>query len=417
MEILSTGEKIKRRRVYKGLTLKDICEDKISVSKMSCIENNKVEPEDWILKIIEEKLGLDINYLKYNVRDQIEENIKNFSSTRQLNSAEDVLTNIDYAERYNYYDLSCKLFQILFEYYLHHGMSNEISTTIPRYYNSCQKSKDELLNVNYYIYIAKYLCATEEYSQAGSYLLSARNKLIELNMKESLEYVTATYNLCTVYIESNNIEKAKEVSRELKAMIEDSRYTNMEGEIYKTLAIIEICIDGKDKELYEREAFERFKDSKDKLAIAYYDIGNVKADCFYYDEALPYIRKAISLFPEDNKEEYCEFLIRCVKILVECGSFDFAIQTVEGVLNLSIELNLVPLIDKAYYYKGLIFEKQNNYAMAEVYMILSMDALIKYGTRSQIAKRYMKIGEMYKLMGNVRDAVRYFNLALSNEDI
>ena len=38
MEILSTGEKIKRARVYKGITLKELCRDRISISKMSCIE-------------------------------------------------------------------------------------------------------------------------------------------------------------------------------------------------------------------------------------------------------------------------------------------------------------------------------------------------------------------------------------------
>ena len=42
MEILSTGEKIKRARVYQGITLKELCSDEISISKMSCIENGKI---------------------------------------------------------------------------------------------------------------------------------------------------------------------------------------------------------------------------------------------------------------------------------------------------------------------------------------------------------------------------------------
>ena len=48
MEILSTGEKIKRARVYKGITLKELCGDKISISKMSCIENGKVKLDTWL---------------------------------------------------------------------------------------------------------------------------------------------------------------------------------------------------------------------------------------------------------------------------------------------------------------------------------------------------------------------------------
>ena len=45
MEILSTGEKIKRSRIYKGVTLKELCANEISISKMSCIENGKVKAD------------------------------------------------------------------------------------------------------------------------------------------------------------------------------------------------------------------------------------------------------------------------------------------------------------------------------------------------------------------------------------
>ncbi|WP_243276500.1 helix-turn-helix domain-containing protein [Clostridium saudiense] len=52
MEILSTGEKIKRARVYKGITLKELCRDRISISKMSCIENGKIKADEESLKYI-----------------------------------------------------------------------------------------------------------------------------------------------------------------------------------------------------------------------------------------------------------------------------------------------------------------------------------------------------------------------------
>ena len=50
MEILSTGQKIKRARIYKGITLKELCKDKISISKMSCIENGKVKADSETIK-------------------------------------------------------------------------------------------------------------------------------------------------------------------------------------------------------------------------------------------------------------------------------------------------------------------------------------------------------------------------------
>jgi transcriptional regulator with XRE-family HTH domain len=75
LEILSTGEKIRRARIYKGYTLKDICDDKISISKMSCIENDKVDAEDWIIEHVSKKLELDIDYLKQSITEQLTQNL------------------------------------------------------------------------------------------------------------------------------------------------------------------------------------------------------------------------------------------------------------------------------------------------------------------------------------------------------
>ena len=64
MEILSTGEKIKRARVYQGITLKELCSDEISISKMSCIENGKIKADSEILHYISKKLDIDIYTLE-----------------------------------------------------------------------------------------------------------------------------------------------------------------------------------------------------------------------------------------------------------------------------------------------------------------------------------------------------------------
>lgn len=75
MEILSTAEKIKRARIYKGVTLKELCGEKISISKMSCIENGKIKADEEILKYISKILCVDYDYLVQDVYDQIVENV------------------------------------------------------------------------------------------------------------------------------------------------------------------------------------------------------------------------------------------------------------------------------------------------------------------------------------------------------
>ncbi len=415
MEILSAGEKIKRTRIYKGLTLKDICEDKISVSKMSCIENNKVEPEEWILEVIVDKLELNMEYLKHSVRAQIEENIEKFNSNNEIILLDEILHNVDYSEKYEYHDLTCKLFQILFEYYLNHGMTSELSTTIPRYYNACQKSKDERLHTNYYMYIAKYLYSNKEFSQAGSYISTVRNKLEELNLKQSIEYIKATYNQAVIYIQCGNMEKAKEIAEDLKEILSFNHDEFVNAEIYKVLTIIEIYLEGHDVERYREESFKRYGNMLDKKAAAYFDIAEAMIINDMKDDGIGYVIKALKSYPRNNKEQVCDFLINGVEFLIKCEYYDEAIECIEEVLNVSIERNLVPGMDKAYYYKATILEKQKNYIMAESYIMLSLDALLKYGNKSDICKRYMKIGKMYHNMGEVKEAIKYFDLAFKTD--
>ena len=120
MEILSTGEKIKRCRVYKGITLKELCGDKISISKMSCIENGKIKADKESLKYIAEKLEVDYEYLVRDVYEQIKYNIEDIkSSDYSIDKLEEIINyNLEYSFKYQFNDLSLDLTHTLFQLYI-----------------------------------------------------------------------------------------------------------------------------------------------------------------------------------------------------------------------------------------------------------------------------------------------------------
>ena len=128
MEILSTGEKIKRARIYRGITLKELCGNKISISKMSCIENGKVKADEEILRYVSDVIELDYEYIAKDVYDQIIENIDIFEKgeTSNLSLESDIKLNLDYAIGYKYYELAFKLIHKLFNYYLLNNKKDEI---------------------------------------------------------------------------------------------------------------------------------------------------------------------------------------------------------------------------------------------------------------------------------------------------
>jgi transcriptional regulator with XRE-family HTH domain len=416
LEILSTGEKIKRARIYKGLTLKDICEDKISVSKMSCIENNKVVPEEWILAYISEKLSLDINYLNHGVKEQIEENIKAFlTKTNHITFIEEVVYNLDYAESYEYYDLACKLLHILFEFYLEKGKYEELSVIIPRYYHLCQKSKDDMLMVNYYMDIAKYLFNNKEFNQACSYYTTVRKTLKEKNLKKAVQYVKATYNECASYIMVADYEKAYKMSQELEEIILLTDDEIIKAEVYQLLAMLFISLKLDKFYDYKEKSIKCFGDNLERKCRAIHNFAVTMFNNKLIDIGIAYIKEAVAEFPKDNKERLCDFLKLIIATLIENNELDLAQIHCDDMLNLAINLDNLSYIERAYYFKSTILQKQNNLFLAETYMNLSLDALVKFGTRSQIHKRYLEMGNMYHKLGEVRESIKFLNLALQLE--
>lgn len=118
MNFLSTGEKIKRARIYKGVTLKELCKSDISISKMSCIENDKVKADEWILKMVAERLELNIEYLLHNDVMELEASIKSYKEKSLTEKDfEDIKERLDYCLAKDYNELSFKFIHILFEAY------------------------------------------------------------------------------------------------------------------------------------------------------------------------------------------------------------------------------------------------------------------------------------------------------------
>lgn len=63
MDVLSIGEKIKRKRKGLGMTLKDLAGDRVTTGQISLIESGKSNPSKDLLKYLSKKLNTSIEYL------------------------------------------------------------------------------------------------------------------------------------------------------------------------------------------------------------------------------------------------------------------------------------------------------------------------------------------------------------------
>ncbi|MCM0646980.1 helix-turn-helix domain-containing protein [Clostridium swellfunianum] len=414
MEVLSAGEKIRRARVYKGYTLKDICENKISVSKMSCIENDKVEAEDWILDIISEKLSIDKEYLKQGIKEQIESNIENLRKNYSLeNIEEQTLYNLTFAEKYHYYDLCFRLIHILFNYYLDRGNVDNLQSLGTRYYEYCQKSDEDENYLTYYMDMARFLYTTKEYLQAANYYSNVRKYAKE---KEKMTILArATFNEAACYIMLENQSRAYEIAIRLEELIDYLEGNLSRAEAYHMLGVLSLRMDKGKFEEYEEKSYKLYGYELEYKAMAIYNYATAMFDIGVNEKALDYIRNSLTLFPKSNAEKLVRFMLLVVDELIDNNVLEYAQNICDEALNYAISLDDVKFIERGYYLKSRILRRENNLIASEMYMNLSLDALLRFGNKKEIYNRYIEMGYMYYNLSQVNESVNYFNLALTME--
>ncbi|MGH4052425.1 MAG: helix-turn-helix domain-containing protein [Clostridium sp.] len=445
MRILSTGEKIKRSRIYKGYTLRAICDDKISVSKMSCIENNKVMAESWILEFISKKLDIDIEYLNENIFEQVEANIKELKEyaiidgkyaiiegkydvngkyavdskvavdDKEESYESDIIYNLHFAQKYSYDDLAIELMHMLFNFYLDKKDFEKTQAITSKYYDLHLKTAIEDNKLNYYIDMARHLYIKEDYLQASSYYSNVRKGLGEYITPNYKKLIIATYNEAACNIMLKNYEKAYDVGIKLLDLVEYVDTELKAAEIYHMLAILSIRMNNGKFMEYEKKSYELYEDNTASKAMAIFNYGSTMLDCNMKDIAVKYIKNSLSVYPRVDKVGLVAFMLDCVKELIKNDVIEFAQSISDEVLNYAINLDDIKFIEKCYYYKAIILEKQGSSSSAEMYMNLSLDSLLKFGEKQEIYKRYIEMGSMYHKLNNVPDSLKYFSLAIQLE--
>ena len=419
MEILSTGEKIKRARIYKGITLKDLCEDKISISKMSCIENGKVKADKEIIKFIAEKIDLDYEYLIQDVYEQIVENLSLIKEhkNRDEDIEENIKHNLYYAVEYKYYELAFELIHILFVYYLKEKKYEKIQLIISQYYDLYQKNNEDKNTIIYFGDMAKYLLESKEYNEAIAYYNKLR-EIIDVESDEGKEeYANITYNEGLCYAKTDNEEKAYELLSEAVKYSDYLKDNISNGKVFEAFALVSIRLRKDNVEEYKEKAYEMQKGNPIFLASAKGEYSRAYFAVNENEIAKKELMEAIKIFPSHNKSKFVQFLNESIESLYKNKEYDLAYELTDRALDLSIETDDIKLIERAYYFKGSILQRQSKFREAEMYMNLSMDSLFKFGTKEQRKLRYLDMANMYYNLGEYKESIKYFTLAMEKDKI
>ena len=417
MEILSTGEKIKRARVYQGITLKELCSDEISISKMSCIENGKIKAASEILHYISKKLDIDYNYLVQDVYEQIEENLNLLRKNEvPLDKIDEFINySLEYAMDYSYLDLAFELIHRLFNFYVENNKIENIQLLISQYYDLYQKSSNDENTLIYYNDMASFFMKTKEYNEAINYFSKMREIIEENGIKDKKSYVYTCFREGLCYKETNEIQESYNKIISAVKYIDYIEDPKDKGKIYQEFATLNILLNKVETDKYINLA--RKYQGDDLVEVANSKAENGKYYFAIRDnvKAIDEIREAIDIFPKESEREYVKFLIKCIDTLYCNNEIDLAFSICDTALNLAICFNDLHLIERAYYFKGMLLQKNKRYREAEMYMNLSTDSLFRFANREERYKRYLEMADLYYNLNESKECIKYFTLAMNLE--
>ncbi|MBW8382742.1 MAG: hypothetical protein K0M69_09510 [Youngiibacter sp.] len=416
MDILTTGEKIKRARIQKDMTLKDLCGKEISVSKLSTIENSKVQAEEWILKLIAKRLNLDVEYLKKDMVQEISDELKSLDSKRSSGSYEDEVRDlIMIANQNGLYSQAFMARLQLIDYYMAKNKTELLTVEISNLYKTLIRVVNKETLYLYIYTMAKYLIHTREYYNAAVYLQNLMDHFNELpdSMTNDVK-LQIPYMLMQCYVYTRQYERASKYANSVKALMDKTDSKVILGEIHLLFYILnttgelesDAAADYSKVNNYLADYPEQLATAKFILAINMIESGKNK-------EGYRELEKAAEIFPKDKLGESTELLMSAMEIFADNKLYDEADKYIDMLVNSAIENGDTDFMQKAYYYKGMLLGRKGKYDQAETYMSVSLDLLMKKGRSKELSERYKDLGKIYYQMGNKQEAIKYLSMSVS----
>lgn len=414
MEILTTGEKIKRARIQKEMTLKELCGKEISVSKMSTIENGKVQAEDWLLKLVAERLDVDIDYLKKDIIQEITDELRNLEERKDSRTYEEEIKELIEIANANELYMQAFVSRIqLIDHYIYRNKLDMLNYEVSNLYKTLVRVVNpETLHL-YILSMGKYLVATREFQNASVFLQNLMDNFDTL--PESIngdDRLKIPYMLMQCYVYTHQYEKAEKYQERVRMLMDITASEEIKGEIHMMFYSLKAEKGtGQDLEEDYRLINKYLRKYPDNLARAKFMIATIKIEKGMKEEGYRELEEAAHIFPKDKLGESTEILMAAMGVFARNGLYEEADKYIDLLVNSAIENGNTDYMQRAYFYKGMLLGKKGKYDQAETYMSVSLDLLSKSGKSKELFQRYRDLGKIYYAMGNKQEAVKY--LAMS----
>lgn len=419
MEILSLGEKIKRRRKELNMTLKDLAGDRITPGQISLVESGKSNPSMDLLEYLAEALNTSIEYLMESEETQAEkictyfENIaESYIINEDLTQGEQYIEkSLYYAEKYNLEYRKAKNLYLRGIIY----MTKDEHAVAQQFFLSANvifiKNNNYEETIKAFVNLGKITMELKAYHSSCSYFQQAENVYTENDIGNDFLLGQIYYYLACVYFKLESTEKAinysylaKEKFKQLDNKREYARTLLLLSEEYNKKGDVDNAIK------YSKKTLEVYKEINDLMHVARIEnnLGKLFCDFDNLEESFIHLSKAKELRVRINDSDLVETLVNICENYIKLKNVEKAKKTLQEIMD-SISDGSDKSLIQYYLLKFRVDMLESDIKEAENTLIMALNFVRNMDYTKEIAEIAIMLGKFYIDYGRDKDAAKYLN--------
>ena len=373
MNILSLGEKIKKLRKEKNMTLKELAGDRITAAQISHIERDKSHTSYELLEYLSERLDVSIDYLletKEMQSKKITDNLilesEIYIKKGELDDAEkEIHQIIEICEEYDLSENYGKCNYLLGNIYLKRKDSRKANFYFEKalFYFIKNDDKKRIFEC--------YMNSADIYFEDGFYQVALTNYSFA---KDILNQITTdepdTYK--DLYSKISKCYK-----RMAKKLLSEGKYLDSKDCFTKALKIIE-------KE-----------ENKDKLAQVYLTVGKIYGEMGDNEKLLQYSEKVYDLKKSDSDEYMMDSLFNIIESYIDSNNFEQAKKYSKLALAAAIKTKSKYDEFRALKYYCDIYKYKGETEISIEYLLKCIDIVSALDKEEVLGNLYIELGQLY----------------------
>jgi tetratricopeptide (TPR) repeat protein len=420
MEVLTIGEKIRRMRKEKGMSLRELGGDYVSKAQLSYVENGKASPSIELLKYIAERLDVDIEYLLETEKDQVKrycklwlEEMRVYVNTNDIYNTKKMYETIEKeAKRYELSDILAENCLLMAKGYTNKKLYDKALNYIQKsfYYYSKINNIEKVIELiidegNIYLFKGLYEIALNKYRQAYSFYSQLSYKALGIESR-------ILYNISTCYHRLKDREKALKYAEEVLKVDEQLKDVKRYAESLVKYAST-LILNKKYTEAEEilKKANLLLNEEKDRKTQAFLEnnLGCIYMESGNYIKAYKHLIKAKQIKEDMDLDELPNTLFELYKYYIKIDEEETALRQLEKAIEFSKERGLKNYLVRGfdYYIEYLTDKKLYEEAIKKINEQISI--LEKMEMKRILLSAYLKLGNIYSLLGDDEKALEAFN--------